>query len=75
MSIQEFLKELQDILQRDEPLSENDELKDMEEWDSIAIMTCMVWFESRLGIKQPYKFFQAQKTVRDLIQAGQGKIA
>ncbi|MCH5278069.1 MAG: hypothetical protein J1E80_09620 [Desulfovibrionaceae bacterium] len=75
MSIQEFLEELQGILQREEALSGDEELKDLEEWDSIAIMTCVVWFESRLGIRQPYQFFQAQKTVRDLIRAGEGKIA
>lgn len=75
MSIQEFLEELQDILQRDEALGADDTLKDLEEWDSMAIMTCMVWFESRLGIRHPYKFYQAQKTVRDLIAVGEGKIA
>ncbi len=75
MTISEFLEELRDILQRDTAVSADDVLEDLEEWDSMAIMACLVWFESRLGIKHPYKFFQAQKTVRDLINVGEGKIA
>lgn len=75
MSINEFLDELQDLLQRDTPLAVDDVLEGMEEWDSMAIMSCQVWFETRLEIRHPYKFFQAQKTVQDLINASEGKIA
>ena len=75
MKINEFMVELQDILQRDEEIHPADILEDMEEWDSMAIMACMVWFESRLGIKHPYNFYMGKKTVQDLIDAGQGQIA
>ena len=75
MTIDDFMTELQDIFQRDDEIHPNDALEDMEEWDSMAIMACMVWFESRLGIKQPYNFFMEKKTVQDLIDAGQGQIA
>lgn len=75
MTTAEFLTELQDILQRDEEIHPDDALESMEEWDSMAIMSCMVWFESRLGLKHPYNFYLEKKTVQDLIDAGEGQIA
>lgn len=75
MTIDEFMTELQDILQRDEEISPQDQLEDMEEWDSMAIMSCMVWFESRLGLKHPYNFYLEKKSVQDLIDASGGQIA
>ena len=41
MKKQEFLVELEDILQREEPCTENDSLKDYEEWDSLSKMAVM----------------------------------
>lgn len=75
MTIDEFMTELQDILQRDEEIHPNDRLADMEEWDSMSIMSCMVWFESRLGLKHPYNFYLGKKTVQDLIDVGKDQIA
>lgn len=75
MTISQFLEELREILQRDTAVNVDDVLEDLEEWDSMAIMSCMVWFESRLGITHPYGFFLEQETVRDLIKVGEGKIA
>lgn len=75
MTIEEFMTELGDIMQRDEPIGPDDTLADMEEWDSMSIMSCMVWFENHLSIRQPYNFFAQMKTTRDLINAAEGKIA
>lgn len=75
MTVEEFMTELQDILQRDEEISPQDKLADLEEWDSMAIMSCMVWFESRLGIQHPYNFYLEKKTVQDLVDASEGQIA
>ena len=75
MTIDEFMTELQDILQRDDPISPDDKLQELEEWDSMAIMSCMVWFESRMGIKHPFKFYQELNSVNDLIAASEGQIA
>ena len=75
MTKDDFMAELQEILQRDEDINPEDQLADMEEWDSMAIMSCMVWYESRLGIKHPFKFYAGLKTVQDLIDAAEGQIA
>lgn len=75
MNISEFMDELQNIMQRDDPIHPDDKLSEMEEWDSMSIMSCMVWYESRLGIQHPFKFYQELKTVQDLIDATEGQVA
>lgn len=75
MNVADFMTELQNILQRDDPIHPEDTLADMEEWDSMSIMSCMVWYESRLGIRHPFKFYQELKTVQELIDATEGQIA
>lgn len=75
MNVADFMTELQNILQRDDPIQPGDKLSDLEEWDSMSIMACMVWYESRLGIRHPFKFYQELKTVRDLIDATEGQVA
>ena len=35
MNKEQFLTELQDVLQRDDPVLENDVLADYDEWDSL----------------------------------------
>lgn len=75
MTIDEFLTELLDILQRDEPLNADMELNAVEEWDSMSVMACQTWFNMKFGIMVPYKKFAKMKTVRDLIDAAEGHIA
>lgn len=75
MTTDEFLVEFQDMLQRDDAVDIDMVLKDIEEWDSMSVMACMAWFDMKLGIKNPYKTYAAQKTVRDLIKLADGKIA
>ena len=48
MTISEFLEELRDILQRDTAVSADDVLEDLEEWDSMAIMACLVCWASSI---------------------------
>ena len=50
-------------------------LADMDEWDSMSIMAVMAWFDLNLGVKLSYKAIEEQKTVRDIIALGNGKIA
>lgn len=75
MTIDTFLTEFQDLMQRDDPIDANDILKDMEEWDSMSMMACMAWFDAKLDIKLPYKVFTQQTTVQDIINLAQGRIS
>ncbi len=44
MTIEKFLEDFQDLLQRDDPITMDTPLRDMEEWDSLAVMSC-IWIK------------------------------
>lgn len=67
MKIELFLDELQDILQRDTPIHLENILTDMEEWDSLAIMSLIAWFDKRQGISLTFNHFKTIITVADLV--------
>lgn len=66
MQLSEFLLTFQDLLQREEPVAAEDALADIEEWDSLAIMSTIAWFDRQLGIKLTFKDFKELKTVADI---------
>lgn len=66
MKIELFLSELQDILQRDDPIHLDDVLIDIEEWDSLAMMALIAWFDKRQGVSITFNHFKNIITVADL---------
>ena len=68
MEKKDFLVELEDILQREEPCNETDLLEDYEEWDSLSKMALMAFFDKKFGIKLSLKDFKEFKTVEDIIK-------
>ena len=75
MKVKDFLIEFQDVIQSDDELFTDTMLIDLEEWDSMAIMACMAWFDVKLGIKVVFNDFLPIDTVQDVINLSQGKIA
>ena len=70
----QFLQELEDILQREEPCVETDELENYEEWDSLAQMSLIAYLDRNFGIKLSFNNFKNTITVADLINLAGGKI-
>ena len=68
MQREQFLIDLEDVLQRDEPCGEADILEDYEEWDSLAKMSLMAYFEKNFNIKLSFSQMHAFKTVEQLIE-------
>ena len=66
MQLTEFLLVFQDILQRDEPLAAGDALADIEEWDSLAVMATIAWFDRNLVKKLTFRDFKGLKSVADI---------
>ena len=66
MQLDEFLPIFQDVLQRDDPLTADDALADIEEWDSLAVMATIAWFDRNLGRKLTFKDFKSLETVADI---------
>lgn len=67
MTRKEFLEKLQDVLERDEEITEDMVLADMEEWDSLAAMAVMAFFNKSLSITLLPAEVRGMKTVMDLI--------
>ena len=67
MNKEQFLAELQDVLQRDDPVLENDVLADYDEWDSLSKMATMAFFDKNFGVKISLKEIGELKTVKDLL--------
>lgn len=68
MKKSEFLAALEDILQREEPCSEGDNLEDYDEWDSLSKMALMAYYDKTFGIKLSLNDFKSMNTVSDLIK-------
>ena len=68
MNKNEFLTQMQDILQRDDASHETDVLADYEEWDSLSKMAVMAYFYQTFGIKITLAEMSALQNVSDLIR-------
>ena len=68
MKRDDFLVELEDILQREEPCLSTDLLEDYDEWDSLSKMALMAFFDKQFGIRLGLKDFKELKTVEDIIK-------
>ena len=67
MTLAQFLTELQDILQVDEPLTPDTLLTDVEEWDSLVVMGCLAYFDRKFGVKTTFAQYQKVRTVADVV--------
>ena len=74
MNKADFLIELEDILQREEPCNINDNLNDYEEWDSLSKMSLMAYYDKNFGVKLSLNDFNSLVTVSDLISLAGDKI-
>ncbi|MDR1241374.1 MAG: phosphopantetheine-binding protein [Deltaproteobacteria bacterium] len=70
----EFLNELREILQRDESIAPDMELRDMAEWDSLAAMSCMAYFAKHFNVKTKIAQYKKLRAVSDLIALAGGAI-
>lgn len=68
MNKNEFLTQMQDILQRDDACCETDVLAAYEEWDSLSKMAVMAYFYQTFGIKITLAEMSALQNVSDLIR-------
>lgn len=68
MNTADFLVELEDILQREEPCAIEDNLDDYEEWDSLSKMSVMAYYSKNFGTQLSLSSFKDIHTVSDLIK-------
>lgn len=68
MTKHEFLDALQDMLQTDAELAEDTPLAGLEEWDSLAFMVLIAFFDKNFGKKLTFEDLSACKTPAALMQ-------
>lgn len=69
MTEKEFLVAMRDVLQRDDDLTMDMPLKDIEEWDSLAIMGTAAFVQYRFSVRLIMDDFRQMRTVRDIATA------
>lgn len=66
MTKEEFLIQMQDVLQTDAELSMETVLDELDEWDSLAMMATMAFLDKNFGIKSKIADIKVLKTVGDI---------
>ena len=66
MTNDEFLEQMQDVLQTDDTLTAETALCDLAEWDSLAMMATMAFLDKNFGVKVGLKDFKGMSTVGDI---------
>lgn len=68
MTKAEFLEKLQDIFERDDEITEDMVLEEMNEWDSLSAMAVMAFFNKSLSITLLPAEVREMKTVAELVK-------
>ena len=63
-----FIKELPDVLEIDEELTEESNLKDLEEYDSLAVLSLVAFIDEKFGTSLSSDELTEVTTVRSLIE-------
>lgn len=67
MTREEFLTQMQDVLQTEDTLTAETVLSDLAEWDSLSMMATMAFFDKNFGVKIGLREFKEIETMADLI--------
>ena len=75
MTEKAFLEELRTMLQCESALSGSTSLADLEEWDSLAFMVLIAFFDRELGLRITFAMLKKCRTPLDLIALTKGAVA
>ena len=67
MTKEEFLIQMQDVLQTETELNADTVLADLDEWDSLSIMATMAFLDKNFGIKMKLNDFKKVDTLNVLM--------
>lgn len=66
MQHDEFIDIFKDIIQSDSEIALDSSLADIEEWDSMAMMALIAYFDVKLGIMITFDQLHALHSIRDV---------
>ena len=66
MSKEEFLVQMQDVLQTETELKTDTALDELEEWDSLSMMATMAFLDKNFGVKLKIADIKTLVTIGDI---------
>ena len=67
MNKEQFLEAFKDVLQRDENLTLDMALEDIDEWDSLSKMATIAFVDKEFGYKLTFADYDEMVTVSDIV--------
>lgn len=74
MTTEEFIKKLVDVMDTEEEINLSTKLADVEDWDSLSMVSFFSFCNSTLGIKLAPEQIKSAQTVEDLFKLAGGKL-
>ena len=66
MNREQFLEEMIEVLQTEEEITMETVLADLEEWDSLSIMSTMAFLNKNFGVKTSMADYKTMITIEDV---------
>ena len=73
MTAEEFVKKLADIMDTDAEINLSTKLADVEDWDSLSMVSFFSFCDSKLGIRLAPEQIKSAQTVEDLFKLAGGE--
>lgn len=66
MNKEQFLEEMVEVLQTEDEITMDTVLEDLEEWDSLSIMSTMAFLDKNFGVKTNMADYKNMTTIVDI---------
>lgn len=66
MNKEQFLEEMVEVLQTEDEITMDTVLEDLEEWDSLSIMSTMAFLDKNFGVKTNMTDYKTMTTIGDI---------
>lgn len=66
MNKEQFLEEMVEVLQTEDEITMDTVLEDLEEWDSLSIMSTMAFLDKNFGVKTNMDDYKNMTTIGDI---------
>ena len=66
MNKEQFLEEMIEVLQTEDEITMDTVLEDLEEWDSLSIMSTMAFLDKNFGVKTNMNDYKNMTTIGDI---------
>ncbi len=73
MTAEEFVKKIADLMDTDAELNLSTKLADVEDWDSLSMVSFFSFCDSKLGIRLAPEQIKSAQTVEDLFKLAGGE--